>query len=54
MADFKISAFQNPEFKVLAALKIFAFQNPAFKILVHFKILAYEDSGIHDFGQLKS
>ena len=36
LADFKILAFQNPEFKILADIKIFAdfkikgFQNPEF------------------------
>ena len=33
MADFKILAFQNPAFKILADFKIVAFQNPEFKIL---------------------
>ena len=33
MVHFKILAFQNPEFKILAQLKILAFQYPEFKIL---------------------
>ena len=32
-ADFKILAFQNPDFKILADFKILGFQNPEFKIL---------------------
>ena len=32
LADFKISGFQNPEFKILTDFKILAFQNPEFKI----------------------
>ena len=33
----KISAFQNGEFKIMAAFKILAFQNPEFKNLADFK-----------------
>ena len=43
MSDFKILAFQNPEFKNLADLKILAFQNPEFKIFGKFKMLAFQD-----------
>ena len=59
MAERKILAFQNLEFKILPDLKIFsdfkilslqileysilAFQNPEFKILAHFKILAFQN-----------
>ena len=32
MADLKILAFKNPDFKILADLKILAFQNREFKI----------------------
>ena len=32
MADFKILAFPNPEFKILADFKILGFQNPELKI----------------------
>ena len=32
LADFKILAFYNPEFKIFADFKILAFQNPEFKI----------------------
>ena len=37
MRDFKILAFQNPEFKILADFKILAFQNPEFKLLAEYK-----------------
>ena len=40
MADSKILAFQNPEFKILVGFKILAFENPEFKTLADFKILA--------------
>ena len=50
-ADFKISAFQNPEIKILALknteikiladFMILAFQNPEFKTLAFFKIVAF-------------
>ena len=43
MADFKILAFQNPEFKNLADLKILGFQNPEFKISADFKKLALQN-----------
>ena len=33
LSDFKILAFQNPEFNVLADFKILAFQDPKIKIL---------------------
>ena len=33
MADFKILAFQKPEFNILDELKFLAFKNPKFKIL---------------------
>ena len=56
MADFKISAFQNPEFKILgiqkpefeimAHFKILAFQNPEFKILAQLKILAFQNTDL--------
>ena len=52
MAHFKILAFQNPEFKILADLKILAiqilefkildFQNTKFKLLADLKILAFQ------------
>ena len=48
LADFKILAFQNPKFKILADFKILddfkilAFHNPEFKILTHFNILAFQ------------
>ena len=44
LADFKIVAFRNPEFKILADFKILpdfrilAFENPDFKIMADFKI----------------
>ena len=48
MAHFKILAFQNPEYKILAdfktlgfenrEFKILAFQNPEFKIIADYKI----------------
>ena len=38
----KILAFQNPKFKILADFKILAIQNPEFKILANFKILAFQ------------
>ena len=37
LADLRIFAFHNPEFKILADFKILAFQNPEFKILADFK-----------------
>ena len=49
MADFKILAFQNPEFKMLADFKtlahfkILAFQNPELKILADFKNLVLKN-----------
>ena len=38
MADFKILALQNLKFKNLAFIVISAFQNPQFKIMADFKI----------------
>ena len=38
--EFKIVTLQNPEFKILADFKILAFYNPEFKFLAYFKILA--------------
>ena len=43
LADFKILAFQNPEFKILFDFKISAFQNVEFKILAVLKILAFQN-----------
>ena len=43
MADFKILAFQNPEFKILADFKILAFHDPEFKIFAYFKISAFHN-----------
>ena len=43
MAYFKILAFQNPQFKILADFKILAFHNSQFKILADFKILAFHN-----------
>ena len=43
LGDFwKIFAFQNPEFKIMADFKILGFKNPEFKILADFKILAFQ------------
>ena len=42
LADFKILAFQKPEFKILAEFKILGFQNPEFKRLADFKVLAFQ------------
>ena len=42
LADFKILALQNPEFKILAEFKILGFQNPEFKRLADFKVLAFQ------------
>ena len=39
MADLKILAFQNSEFKILCDLKILPFQNPEFKI---FAVLSFQ------------
>ena len=36
MADLKILAFQNPEFKIFGEFKMLAFQNPEFKLLAEF------------------
>ena len=33
--DFKILAFQNPDFKILVDFKILSFQKPEFKILAY-------------------
>ena len=46
LADFKILAFQNPEFKILSDFRILAFQNPEFKRLDDFNILAFQN---HEF-----
>ena len=49
MAEVKISALQNLEFKVLVKIKVLAdfkflaFQNLLFKILADFKILAFQN-----------
>ena len=53
MADFKILAFQNPEFKILADLKILAFQNPEFQILADFKIIAFQNPEFKIFADFK-
>ena len=52
MVDFKILAFQNPEFQILDDFKILAFQNPEFKILAYFKTLrgSLPKSGPLDFA----
>ena len=42
LADFKILAFQNPEFKISAEFKILGFQNPEFKLCADFKVLAFQ------------
>ena len=42
MADLKILALQNLEFKYLADFKILSLQNLEFKILADFKILAFK------------
>ena len=41
LPDFRILAFQDPEFKILADFKILAFQDPELTILADFKILAF-------------
>ena len=41
--NFKILAFQNPEFTISADFKILAFPNAEPKILEDFKILAFQD-----------
>ena len=46
MADLRILAFQNPEFKILADFMILAFHNPEFKILTDFKILAFHNLNV--------
>ena len=51
MADFKILAFQNPEFKILADFKMLGFQNPEFKIFADFKILPFQN---REFKTLES
>ena len=37
LADLKILAFQNPEFKIFGEFKMLAFQNPEFKLLAEYK-----------------
>ena len=37
MADLKILAFENPEFKIFGEFKMLAFQNPEFKLLAEYK-----------------
>ena len=37
MADLKILAFENPEFKIFGEFKMLAFQNPEFKLLPEYK-----------------
>ena len=55
LANFRILAFQNPEFKISSDLKILVFQNLQFNILASqsadFKILA--DVKILDFENLE-
>ena len=51
MAHFKILAFQNPEFKILAQLKILAFQYPEFKILADLKIAAFENPELKEVSE---
>ena len=61
--EFKILAFQNPEFKILVHLKILAFQNPEFKILVfqnhefkifaHFKVLPLQNPEFKTLADFK-
>ena len=41
-AEFNILAFQNHEFKNLAAIKILAFQNSEFQTLAYLSILAFQ------------
>ena len=53
MAEFKILAFQTPEFKILAHLKILAFQDPEYKILADFKILADQNTEFKILGDIK-
>ena len=54
MAHFKILAFQNPEFKILAQLKILAFQYPEFKILADLKILAFKNPELKEVSEWAS
>ena len=54
MAHFKILAFQNPEFKILAQLKILAFQYPEFKFLADLKIAAYENPELKEVSEWAS
>ena len=54
MAEFKILAFQNLEFKILADFKILAFyKNLEFKILADFKILAFQNYDFKMFADFK-
>ena len=63
MEDFKIFAFQNLQFKILAdflilpfqdpEFKILAFQYPEIKILAYFKILALLNPEFEIFADFK-
>ena len=54
MAHFKIFAFENPEFKILADFKILAFQNPEFKIFGEFEILVFQNPEFKLLGEFKT
>ena len=51
MAHFKILAFQNPVFKILAQLKILAFQYSEFKIFADVKILAFQNPELKEVSE---
>ena len=54
MVHFKILAFQNPEFKILAQLKILAFQYSEFKIFADLKILAFQNPELKEVSEWAS
>ena len=54
MAHFKILAFQNPVFKILAQLKILAFQYSEFKIFADLKILAFQNPELKEVSEWAS
>ena len=54
MAHFRILAFQNPVFKILAQLKILAFQYSEFKIFADLKILAFQNPELKEVPEWPS
>ena len=52
-ADFRILAFQNDGFQILAVFRILAFQYPEFMMLADFKILPFQNNELKILDDFK-